>query len=262
MWYNLEKKNKIKTQGVIKIRMNFSSEKNDQVAIQEHRHLLKLLLVHELEESKCAQYWWSGKFSHAAEKILEQHAAQSGLTPTDVAFARWSIFTEIHLKHHLSFTLFDNLIEKLVRPVQTRGFAHEEELNLFWEATKRILPSCFSVVRKLRKTVAGDKSSLKTLWEALDIISKIASLDLPEGTNLFPETSYGWLRRPNSGDMREALKDAVESGSTEWFNTIIDNNELNDGDDETKLQCLIKITQLIRSDIQRAIEHYDRLFYE
>lgn len=260
MWYNLEKKNKIKTQGVIKIRMNFSSEKNDQVAVQEHRHLLRLLLLHELEVSKCAPYWWAGKFSHEGERTLEQHSAQSGLTPTDVAFARWSVFTEIHLQHHLAFSLFESLIDKLVRPVQTKSFPHEEELNIFWEAAKRILPSCFSVIRKIRKNVAGDKNSMKTLYEALSIISKIAMLEPPEGTNLFPEGSYGWLRRPNSWDIREALNDAIESGATDWFNSIVDTNELNDGDDEAKLQCLIKITQLIRSDVQRSIEFYDRIF--
>ena len=52
MWYSLDKKHKVMRQGVIKIRLMFSSEKNAQVAAQEHRHLLKVLLLHELETSK------------------------------------------------------------------------------------------------------------------------------------------------------------------------------------------------------------------
>lgn len=48
MWYNLDKKGKTRTQGTIKVKLNFSSEKNDQVASQEHRNLLKILLYHEL----------------------------------------------------------------------------------------------------------------------------------------------------------------------------------------------------------------------
>lgn len=52
MWYSLDKKNKITRQGVIKLRLGFSSEKNPQVAAQEHKHLLRILLLHELETSK------------------------------------------------------------------------------------------------------------------------------------------------------------------------------------------------------------------
>lgn len=52
MWYSLDKKNKLQRRGVVKIRLAFSSEKNSQVASQEHRYLLKILLLHELETSK------------------------------------------------------------------------------------------------------------------------------------------------------------------------------------------------------------------
>ena len=51
-WYNIEKKPKPKCQGTIKLKMVFSAEKNSQVAAQEHRHLLRLLMLHELENNK------------------------------------------------------------------------------------------------------------------------------------------------------------------------------------------------------------------
>ncbi|CAG2067675.1 unnamed protein product, partial [Timema podura] len=51
-WCSLERKHKAKKQGDLKVRMTFSSEKNHQVASQEHRHLLRLLLLHELDKSK------------------------------------------------------------------------------------------------------------------------------------------------------------------------------------------------------------------
>lgn len=52
MWYSLDKKNKVNRQGVLKVRVSYSSKKNSQVAEQEHRHLLRLILLHELEMSK------------------------------------------------------------------------------------------------------------------------------------------------------------------------------------------------------------------
>lgn len=264
MWYNLDKKGKPKSQGTIKLKLNFSSEKNDQVASQEHRHLLKILLYHELESSQVAHHWWSGKFSSVAETIITQHQAQSGLTDVDVAFAQWAVFTEVHLTHPLSFELFDRILEVLIRPIQTNNVSHDEELSFFWEATKRLLPSCFGIVRKLRKKPAGDANAMKHLTKALSIISKVAMLEPPEGTDLFPRDKYQWLRSKGetSWDIREAMNQAITIGTVEYFEGIVDQNELNSDDNESRLQQLIKIIQLVRSDLQRAIEHQDKVFQE
>lgn len=264
MWYNLDKKGKTRTQGTIKVRLNFSSEKNDQVASQEHRHLLKILLYHELESSQVAHHWWSGKFSEMAEMIITQHQAQSGLTDIDVAFAQWAVYSEVHQQHPLSFELFEKILEVLVRPIQTQNVSHDEELSIFWESTKRLLPSCFGIVRKLRKKVAGDSSSLKHLTKALNIIAKVALLEPPESTDLFPEQYYGWLKKNGeaSWDIREAINQAVTIGTEEFFEGIIDNDELINEDNEVRLQQLIKVIQLVRSDLQRAIEHHDKIFQE
>lgn len=266
MWYNLDKKGKTRSQGTIKARLNFSSEKNDQVAAQEHRHILKILLYHELESSQVAHYWWSGKFNQMADTIITQHAAQSGLTDADTAFAQWSVYTEVHQQHPLSFELFENIIDVLIEPVQRKNVNCEEDLSLFWEATKRLLPSCFGIVRKLRKKLAGDSNAIKHLTRALNIISKITMLEPPEGFDLFPEQYYGWLKRATdqstAWDIREAINQAVAIGTEEYFESIIDHNELNSDDNDLRLQQLIKVIQLVRSDLQRAIEHHDKVFQE
>ncbi|XP_049534831.1 protein unc-13 homolog 4B-like isoform X1 [Anopheles darlingi] len=265
MWYNLDKKNKLRRQGTLRVRLNFSSEKNSHVAAQEHRHLLRVLLLHELESSKVAPYWWSGKFTIQGEAILTQHSAQSGLSSTTETFIQWSVFTAIHQDHPLSFVLFDGLLEKLVRPIQTHSVS-AEELKSFWEATKKLLPSCFSVIRKLRKRNTGDKLTLKTLTDVLNIIAKVALLEPPEGTDLFPVHQYGWIRRsagendePN-WDIREALASAVVSGAEDFFGGIKEGHFLQTGTDEDRLQNMIKIIQLVRSDVQKGKEYYDKTF--
>lgn len=58
MWYGLEKPKKAKRQGLIKARLVFSAEKISEVAMQEHRHLLRILLLHELENSKVFTLWY------------------------------------------------------------------------------------------------------------------------------------------------------------------------------------------------------------
>ncbi|XP_058467926.1 protein unc-13 homolog 4B isoform X4 [Malaya genurostris] len=265
MWYNLDKKNKLKRQGTIRVRLNFSSQKNNQVAAQEHRHLLRILLLHELETSKVAQYWWSGKFTPQGEFVLTQHSAQSSLSTTAVAFIQWSVYASIHLDHHLSFSLFDSLLDKLVRPVQTKSVS-DEELKMFWEATRKLLPSCFSAIRKLRKKTACDKLVIKMLTDVLSILAKISLLEPPEGTDLFPTQLYSWIRREKnsepSWDVRGALSSAVVSGAEDWFLSIKESHHIDTGLDEDRLQNLIKIIQLVRSDIQRSIEYYDKIFQE
>ncbi|XP_055524465.1 protein unc-13 homolog 4B isoform X3 [Wyeomyia smithii] len=265
MWYNLDKKNKLKRQGTIRIRLNFSSQKNNQVAAQEHRHLLRILLLHELESSKVAHYWWSGKFTLQGDFVLTQHSAQSSLSSTAVAFIQWSVYASIHLDHLLSFSLFDGLLEKLIRPIQTKSVS-DEELKMFWEATKKLLPSCFSIIRKLRKKTAGDKLVVKMLTDVLNILSKISYLEPPMETELFPSQQYGWLRHADDAevnwDIRAVLACAVSSGAEDWFNTIKEGHHVESGVDEDRLQNLIKIIQLIRSDIQRSIEYYDKIFQE
>ncbi|KAG4080156.1 hypothetical protein HA402_008227 [Bradysia odoriphaga] len=265
MWFSLDKKNKVKRQGLIKIRLAFSAEKNNRVAVQEHKNLLRILLMHELDSSKVAPYWWSGKFSIQGEAVIAQHSAQSGLSATDCAFAQWSVYTAIHNDHPLAFNLFESLIDKLIRPIQSASIS-EDEIKNFWDGTTKLLPSCFSVIRKLRKKTATDKNCVKTLTDVLSILSKVAMLEPPEGTDLFPKSIYGWVTRPNDGpswDIHGTLQDAVTSGAKDWFAHISDNNCTGSNDsDEDKLQNVIKIIQLVRSDLQRAIEYYDKLFQQ
>ncbi|CAH0720003.1 unnamed protein product, partial [Brenthis ino] len=263
-YLNLNKKSKLRRQGVLKTRFTFSSEKNSQVAAQEHRHLLRILLLHELESSKVAPYWWCGNFSAPAEGILTQHAAQSGLSQSDNYLAQWSVYCAVTTDHPLSFALFNGLLDKVTKHLQS-GLVNEEDVKLFWDGAKKLLPTCYSHIRKLRKKTAGDKTVLKTLREVLNVLYKLSILDLPESIELFPVNLYGWLRDKDDGtklSILEVLNQAVIQGASDWFVHILDNNECKDKTDESRLQHLIRVIQLVRSDLQRAVEYFDRVFVE
>ncbi|XP_060801527.1 protein unc-13 homolog 4B isoform X1 [Amyelois transitella] len=262
MWFNLSKKSKLRRQGVVKVRLGFSSEKNSQVAAQEHRHLLRILLLHELENSKVAPYWWCGNFSAPAEAIIIQHAAQSGLSAADNALAQWAVYCAVTVDHPLSFALFTQLLEKITKPLQS-GLVKEEDVKLFWDGAKKLLPTCFSYIRKLRKKTAGEKTAMKTLREVLHILYNLSVLDAPESIELFPVNSYGWLRTEGKKlDINEVLNQAVLQGASDWFVHILDNNECKEKTEESRLEHLIRVIQLVRSDLQRALEYYDRVFVE
>lgn len=190
MWFSLDKKGKPKHQGLIRLRLSFSAEKNNKVAVQEHKHLLRVLLLHELEASKVAPYWWSGKYSDQGEAVIAQHSAQSGIGPNVRALAQWSAYTTIHTNHSLAFKLFESLLEKLMRFLNAPETSIEDK-KIFWEGVKKLLPSCFSVIRNIRKKTSSDKNAIKMLNEVLSIVSIIATLTLPKDIELFPKTVYG-----------------------------------------------------------------------
>ncbi|XP_066150952.1 protein unc-13 homolog 4B isoform X3 [Euwallacea fornicatus] len=263
MWYTLDKKNKVARQGVLKVRICFSSGKNNQVAAQEHRHMRRIILLHELEVSKVSTYWWCGNFSPQAEQLLTQHVAQSGLSPTEVALCSYSVYAGIHHSHPLSFALFSKLLEKLLRPLQTE-IVPEEDLRLFWDATRKLLPSCFSIIRKIRKKTANEKTMMKQIIEVLKILHYLKILE-PANIDLFPRNLYPWITCNEEGphcDIQQTLNDAITQGASDWLNYIIENNKETTGTALARLQNLIQLVQLLRSDLQKAVEFYDKLFIE
>lgn len=190
--------------------------------------------------------------------------AQSGLCPVEVALSQYCVYASIHQNHALNLALFTKLLEKLVKPLQ-KGVILEEGIKLFWDATKKLLPSCFSIIRKIRKKNTSEKTVLKHVKEVVKILSYLSELELPANMDLFPLTLYPWSthnkEEPNC-DISAILSDAVAKGANDWLNHILENNTKFDESGVARLRSLIQIIQLIRSDLQKAIEFYDKLFQE
>lgn len=266
VWYNLEKGSKGRSRGSLLVNLALSAEKNKSVAVQEHKNLLKLLLMYELETSQVANYWWSGKFSPNAELIRSQHAAQSGLTPFDCALSQWHAYSTIHETHKLNFTLFNSILDVVV-PVITYMQNDSEDVKTFWDGVKRLLPSCFAVLRKLRSKNTSDKNIIRALNEVLDILKKIKELEVPESVDIFPKSVYGWLHTNDTDEtcnIDTAIEDAINTGTREWLEHIVEGSRQskNTETDDEKLQYVIKLIQMVRSDLQRAMEYFDKIFYQ
>ncbi|XP_012256082.2 protein unc-13 homolog 4B isoform X3 [Athalia rosae] len=260
-WYSLEKKNKSKRRGVVRLKLAFSAEHNEQVAAQEHRHLLRILLLHEIETEKIEKYCWCGRWSAPAESIILQHSAQRGLLARNVALAQWVEYIRVHQEHPLSFTLLNKLAVELLRPIDNSLFS-DDEARLFWDATKKLLHSCLNSIRKIRRLTVGDRHTISQLAAILGILSSIDSLKKPEDLDLFPANMYGWLPEPEGprADVMQALEDTVIQGAEEWYDHVLKNNSPTADADEDVVKYYIKVIQLIRADLQRAIEYYDKVF--
>ncbi|KAH8309667.1 hypothetical protein KR044_007803 [Drosophila immigrans] len=265
IWYNLEKGTKTKSRGSVLVNLALSAEKNKNVAIQEHKHLLKLLLLHELDTSQVANFWWNGKFSSMAEALRTQHAVQGGLSSYDCALSQWHAYSTVHETQKLNFLLFNSILDVLIPTINCLQ-NDSEDMKIFWDGVKRILPSCFLVLRKLRSKSVGDNKILKTLSEVLDILAKIRNFKAPPSIEIFPPTLYGWIEKfdyEESSNINAIIVDAINNGAKEWLEHIVEGNkQVNDNEtDEEKLQYLIQRIQMIRSDLQRAMEYFDKLFY-
>ncbi|XP_057330186.1 protein unc-13 homolog 4B isoform X3 [Microplitis mediator] len=260
-WYSLEKKNKSKRRGVVKLRLAFSAEHNTQVAAQEHRHLVRILLLHELETEKVEKYCWCGRWSAPSEALILQHSAQRGLLARNVSLAQWVEYSRIHQQHPLHFSVFNKVAVELLRPLENCLFSKDEE-KLFWDATRKIIYSCLNSIRKIRRLSPGDKNVMTQMGAILGILSSISSLRIPEDFELFPTKMFGWFPEPDDTkvDVMKALEYSVIQGGAEWFDHILNNNTPESDSDDDALKYQIKVIQLIRADLQRAMEIYDRMF--
>ncbi|XP_017765813.1 PREDICTED: protein unc-13 homolog D isoform X3 [Eufriesea mexicana] len=260
MWYGLEKKNKTKRRGVVKLRLAFSAEHNAQVASQEYRHLIRVLLLYEIETGKIEKYCWSGRWSAPAEVLLLQHSAQRGLLNRNIVLAQWIEYARIHQEHPLNFTVFNKLIVDLLKPMEGGLFSVDEN-RLFWDATKKLLYSCLNSIRKIRRLNVADKNTSAQLSAILGILSSISFLKIPEDVNLFPAKMYPWFPDPDEKlSVLQALEYTVEQGGVEWFDHIVKNNAPETESDEDALKYHIKVIQLVRVDLQNAIDNFDKKF--
>lgn len=190
LWLNLEKKAKDKSQGMIKIRLDFCGSKPRDLAAREFRFLHKQMIEYDLEKSQIMPYWWNGRFSSYADDILREYTAQCPLTQVDVSLIEYSVYGIAHYQYLLSFSLFDGLLNKIMKLV-TSGTLSSHEMILFWSATRNVLPSCFNFLRKMHnQTPLVNTDNVKKLREVLGILTKVKDISPIEDFDLFPTKVY------------------------------------------------------------------------
>ncbi len=97
-WLPLEKPESRgrRRRGDIHVALTLSTEKNQDLTSQEHKHLLKILFANELQASQAQPFKWNGTFCKESVSILAQHAVQGKLTGAETALARWLVYAHTH----------------------------------------------------------------------------------------------------------------------------------------------------------------------
>lgn len=63
-------------------------------------------------------------------------------------------------------------------------------------------------------------------------------------------------------DLYGVIEEAIRSGAQDYLYHVNELRDVNDKNDEEGLQNIIKVTQMVRADLQRGLEFYDKLFKE
>lgn len=188
-WYTLSKGKRTDQDETIKLKFHFSSSQNKDKAKRDHEMLTKMFLEYELTSSNVARYWWSGKFTSPGEAILKQHAICADLSDCEKALIYWNAYTVVHTTYPIAFSLFEGLVNKICTYVSGSAVA-SDDLRKFWIGAKKILPSCFAVIIKLRKRIAGDNDIVKTVTSVLHMLAKLESMRNTCDIDLFNPRDY------------------------------------------------------------------------
>ena len=111
------------------MRLALGAEKDKKVAAQEYRHVLHLLLVHELDEENIQPHVWDGQFSKYSEFILNQLRWQGGLLPHDIDLAKWLVYTRVQCEHPLNAKLFPPIFQAVID--QAKNIDDDEVFPVF-----------------------------------------------------------------------------------------------------------------------------------
>uniref|UniRef100_A0A182VXH0 C2 domain-containing protein n=1 Tax=Anopheles minimus TaxID=112268 RepID=A0A182VXH0_9DIPT len=263
-WYNLAKKKKPDPQGTIKVKFFFTSKLEKATAKHEYEQMLRCILEYELRSSSVARYWWAGKLTSEGQAILQQYTKCANLNATEQTVIAWFVYTQVHLTYPLSISLLESVLDKLCAGYDV-ALTSDEERERFWEGARRILPSCLSIIVKMRKRLAGDKDIVKTVTSLLQLIAKADQLAVRKGVGLFSDATVRSLKQmaldcTKRSTMKEATVLAVQLGARNWFETSLSSAMEGSQSNEDKLRSLIKFVQFLQSDLLRAKTYYDGVF--
>ncbi|ETN61763.1 hypothetical protein AND_006572 [Anopheles darlingi] len=262
-WYNLSKKKKPDPQGTIKVKFFFTSKLEKSTAKREYEQMLRYILQYELRSSSVARYWWAGELTTEGDSILVQYCKCANLTPSEQTVIRWFVYTQIHLTHPLSISLLEGMLDKLSAGYDT-VLASDDERTRFWEGVRRILPSCLSIVMKMRKRIAGDKDIVKTITSILHLLSKAEQLATRKGIVLFDEATVRCIKQQTldctkHSTMKDAVVLAVQLGARTWFETLLASAIEGTLSNEEKLRSVFKEVMGIDYSREICIQHETRI---
>lgn len=263
------------------------TKKTDSVdALEAHACLLKIILKHELELSNTPPYYWSDKFSFIAKHILKAHSEFRYMSEVDIYLARWSAFTEIHRHLPLNFSLFIDILDKIVEQFED---VESVMSNSFMAGPAKVfLPKCFGInsanesmqieknTEKIEKLKTRDEKIIAIFWEAGKVLNESMLLfisKLSENSDLeyikvellrktfIIVTKFKKLEDFDL-NIKESVKDAISNGAVNLISRNVNAQILRDNKPVLRLQELSRLFAAVTVDFSTVPDRFGFLFEE
>ncbi|XP_035714351.1 protein unc-13 homolog 4B isoform X3 [Folsomia candida] len=242
-----------KKKGEVHLRMALGAEKEKKVAAQEYRHVLHLLLVHELDEENVPPHEWDGKFAKHSEFILRQLELLGGLNQKDVDMARWLVYTRVQCEHPLNVKVFPVLFKTLVNYVKG-GLLGDDDIRKFWFATEKLVENFATFFKNIHQCFLSNGGGVTQTYHMLQTLEMLVShLKTRQKSNKDLEGKI------SVEFVIEKTENAISRGANELFSGV---SQPSHNGHESPVENMIKIGQIIIADLRKGLETLHALFKE
>ncbi|XP_030758906.1 protein unc-13 homolog 4B-like [Sitophilus oryzae] len=182
--YKISRNKENVLENFIEIEISFGYRKATELALNRHKLLRKLLLEHELKHSEIAPYWWCRTISYEAEELLIQHSVQNMLNHFDLHLVSLIVYTEIHIKSPLNFSVFADIIEKIMKTLQNSE-VDERQLKKIWQALRILVPTCFEFIGNIRDNTLSQNTIILQLFHPVYVLYRYVRFDYAKQLYIF-----------------------------------------------------------------------------
>ncbi|XP_076324975.1 BAI1-associated protein 3-like isoform X2 [Tachypleus tridentatus] len=245
-------------QGQIRLKLSLGTREDRMMTAEEdnwrefveHQELLWLFIEHELKNHQGPGYTWAGDLQTPALTILHQHAIQGDITELQKILCRWIMYARKHMEVQLDYALLKELLENFNTSWNNSEtqLSKDEEAALA-ESYNLFIDFCLARVRKHWDIFPyNNKQGRHKLIYLLKCIALIYSMKV--------------FRRccPFRPSLHVEIINTLKKGTLAWFDTLVSFNESKAHTEEKILQGLIKLVNIINSNVQKGALCYDHIF--
>ncbi|XP_054615348.1 BAI1-associated protein 3 isoform X2 [Dunckerocampus dactyliophorus] len=255
-WFKLEPRSSAsKVQGechlILKV---FTSQRDTALSKREsnvsiHKKLLSQIVEHEHAHVKREPYNWNGQVSPPAWTVLTHHAVQTDLTRLQQAIIRWQCYSGHHRTQRVCYSLLLRLLRAIDAewdPPSVRGDLERQLSDSFRLYTEH----CLCLMKNMRQVFPCTSAAAVTRYELM-----LRGIGYMQNMRAFKTVC------PLRNELHLDITSAVKKGTSEWYESLVAQHKPEDGSLEEQLKKLVLVVDAVCTDVQRAQNIYNKLFY-
>ncbi|XP_017284782.1 BAI1-associated protein 3 [Kryptolebias marmoratus] len=255
-WFKLEPRSSAsKVQGECHLILKcFTSQRDTTLSkrdtnISIHKKLLSQIVEYEHAQVKREPYNWNGQVSPPAWTVLTHHAVQTDLSPLQQAIVRWQCYSSHHRNQRVCYSLLLRLLRTIDAewdPPTVRGDLERQLSDSFRLYTEH----CLCLMKNMRQVFPCTSAAAITRYELM-----LRGIGYMQNMRAFKTVC------PLRNELHLDITTAVKKGTAEWYESLIAQYKPEEGTLEEQLKKMVRVIDIVCSDVQRAQNIYNKLFY-